>query len=253
MANEYGRWFVRNDPQTWRQNFGAYNRPFGERYERPSEYTPSVDEYRHYPAMKDIAAEQEEKKKQLEQKDNPQEKNSARQRSTQQRMRQMRGRQATQNIIKNIAGKAIAVVGGGAIVVVGTQAILAEMAAPIEEPAPIVQEVQADWQAWDAIEMTIMVQLKDAEGNVIKEVPAVITLTEIDPTCTQEGSKTYTATAEDGGQEYSDSYTEVLEPTGHTLDGGTVGTDEQGNSVIVYECSECHEHFEVAISAEEND
>ena len=69
MANEYGRWFVRNDPQTWRRKMGAYDRPFSERYQRPSEYTPSVEEYRHYPAMKNIVAEQEEKKKDLQRND----------------------------------------------------------------------------------------------------------------------------------------------------------------------------------------
>lgn len=249
MANEYGRWFVRNDPQTWQQNFGAYQRSFGERYERPPEYTPPVDEYRNYPAIKNILAEQEEKKKQLEQKDKPQQK-----KSTQQRMRQMRGRQATQNIIKNIAGKAIAVVGGGAIVVVGTQAILAEMAAPIEEPAPIVQYVEADWKGWNENEITITVTLRDDERNVIKEIPAVITLTEdIAPTCTQAGSKTYTATAEDGDQKYTDTHTDPVGATGHTLDSGKVGTNENGDPVIVYECSECHEKFEVTVSAEEND
>ena len=246
MANEYGRWFVRNDPQTSRRNMGAYKRPFGERYKRPAEYTPTVDEYRHYPAMKDIAAEQEEKKKQLEQNDKPQQKNASKQQT------KMRGRQATQNIIKNIAGKAVAIVGGGAVVVAGYQAINAEMALRVE-PAPIVQYVEADWEAWDASEFTIMVTLRDPEGNVIKEVPAVITLTEIAPTCTQEGSMTYTATAEDGGNTYTDSHTEPVAMIEHTLDGGKVGTNENGDPVIVYECSECHEKFEVAVISEEND
>lgn len=248
MANEYERWFVNNDPQTWRKNFGEYKRSFGERYERPPEYTPPVEEYRHYPAMKNINEEQEEKKKQLEQKYKPQEKSS-----TQQRKRKMRGRQATQNIIKNVAGKVVAVVGGGAIIVAGYEAINAEMAA--EEPVPIVQvaESVADWTAWDASKLTIMLALKDAEGNVIKEVPATITLTEIAPTCTQSGSKTYTATAEDNGKEYTDSHIESVAPNGHTLDMGTVGTNEKGDSIMDYECSVCHEHFEVTISAEEND
>lgn len=249
MANEYGRWFVRNDPQTWQQNFGAYQRSFGERYERPPEYTPPVDEYRDYPAIKNILAEQEEKKKQLEQSEKPQQKNASKQ-----RMKQMRGRQATQNIIKNIAGKAVAVVGGGAILVAGYQAIRAEMAAPIEEPPMIEQNIEADWDAWDKTQLTIMVKLRDADGNVIKEIPAVITLTNfVAPTCTEEGSKTYTAIAEDAGKQYTDTFTDSVEAVGHTLDGGKVETNENGDPVIVYECSECHEKFEVTVSAEEND
>ena len=42
MANEYGRWFVRNDPQNWRKKLGAYNRPFSERYQRPAECLPQT-------------------------------------------------------------------------------------------------------------------------------------------------------------------------------------------------------------------
>ena len=250
MANEYGRWFVRNDPQTWQQNFGAYQRSFGERYERPPEYTPPVDEYRNYPAIKDILAEQEKKKEQLQQQDDASKKsNKLKQQS---RTAQNAGRNIG-NVIKNIAGKAVAVVGGGAVVVAGYQAIAAETA-PIEEPAPIVQFVEADWKGWNENEITITVTLRDAERNVIKEIPAVITLTEdIAPTCTQAGSKTYTATAEDGDQKYTDTHTDAVGATGHTLDSGKVGTNENGDPVIVYECSECHEKFEVTVSAEEND
>ena len=100
MANEYGRWFVRNDPQTWQQNFGAYQRSFGERYERPPEYTPPVDEYRNYPAIKDILAEQEKKKEQLQQQDDASKKsNKLKQQS---RTAQNAGRNIG-NVIKNIA------------------------------------------------------------------------------------------------------------------------------------------------------
>ena len=247
MANEYGRWFVRNDPQTWRKQFGAYNRPFSERYQRPAEYTPGVEEYSHYPAMKSIVAEQEEKKKQSERNDESKQSDKIKRQS---RTAQNMGRNVG-NIVKNVVGRAVAVVGGSAVVVSGYQAIVAERAKSIE-PVPIV-EVVATWDDWNVSDTTITLQLKDAEGNVVKEIPAEITLTEVSATCTKAGSKTYTATAEDDGKEYSDSYIYTVEPIGHKFDGGKVETDENGNSVIVFECSECHEKFEVSASATEND
>ena len=247
MANEYGRWFVRNDPQTWQQNFGAYQRPFGERFERPSEYTPSVEAYKNYPAMLDVAAEQEKKKEQLQQQDNASKRsNQAKQQS---RTAQNAGRNAG-NIVKNIASKAVAVVGGGAVVVAGYEAIVA---AQTPEPAPIVQFVEADWEAWDGSEFTIMVQLKDAEGNVIKEIPAVITMTEIEATCTKAGTQTYTATAKDGEETYTDSYDEPIAAKGHTFDAGKAVTLGEGHSGMVFECTECHEQFTVDTSIEENE
>ena len=247
MANEYGRWFVRNDPQTWRKKFGAYNRPFGERYQRPAEYTPSVEEYSHYPAMKNIVAEQEEKKKELERNDASKQSDRIKKQS---RASQNVGRNVG-NIVKNIVGKAVAIVGGGAVVVSGYQAMAAEAAKRAEVP---IVEVVAAWDDWDVNDTTITLTLKDGEGNVVKEVIAEIVLTEeIDAKCTEAGSKTYTATAIDDGKEYFDSYTDVIEPIGHHFDDGKAETDENGNSVLVYECSECHEKIEVGVSAEEND
>ena len=252
MANEYGRWFVRNDQQTWRQQFGAYHRPFGERYQRPAEYTPSVEEYSHYPAMKDIVAEQEKKKKELQQGDASKQSDKIKKQS---RTTQNVGRNVG-NIVKNIVGKVVSIVGGGAIIVSGYQAISAENAKNNETLTPIVQvveKVEADWETWNKSDFTIMVKLKDAEGNVVKEIPANITLTEVAATCTQAGSKTYTATAQDDGKEYSDSYTDTVAPIEHRFDDGKAETDENGNSVIVFECSQCHEKIEITASAEEND
>ena len=247
MANEYGRWFVRNDPQTWRRKMGAYNRPFNERYQRPPEYTPSAEEYSHYPAIKNVVAEQEEKKKQLQQDGASKHSDRIKRQS---RTAQNVGRNIG-NIVKNIVGRAVAVVAGSVIVVSGYQAIAAENAKSAE--IPIVQVV-ADWDDWDVSDSTIMLKLKDSQGNVVKEVPAEITLTEeIAATCTKEGSKTYTATAQDNGKVYSDSYTDTVSPIGHHFDDGTAGTDENGYSVIVYECSECHEKVKGSASAEEND
>ena len=247
MANEYGRWFVRNDPQTWQQNFGAYQRPFGERFERPSEYTPSVEAYKNYPAMLDVAAEQEKKKEQLQQRDNASKRsNQAKQQS---RTAQNAGRNAG-NIVKNIASKAVAVVGGGAVVVAGYEAIVA---AQTVEPAPIVQYVEADWLTWSENEMTIPVKLYDEEHNVIKEITAVVSIDVAPAKCTQEGTKTFTATAQDGEETYQDVHVESLAPTGHSFDAGTVKEDGAGNSVIEFECEDCGEKFVVSVTTEENE
>lgn len=246
MANEYKRWFVRNDLHTWRRKTDAYKRPFTERYQRPSEYTPSVEEYRHYPAMNSIVSEQEDRNEEFKQDEASKRSDNAKRQSG---TAKSAGRNAG-NIVKNIVGKVVAVVGGGAIIISSYQTMAAKNAAPV---VPIVEKVEADWAAWDMSDFTFTIKLKDADGNVIKEIPAKITLTEVPATCTEAGSKTYTATANDGVNEYSDSHTDTLAPTGHKFDGGKVKTDENGNSVIVYECSECHEKFEVSAGATEND
>ncbi|MBQ7642338.1 MAG: hypothetical protein IJS67_00400, partial [Clostridia bacterium] len=146
MANEYGRWFVRNDPQAWRQEFGAYNRPFSERYQRPAEYTPPVEEYSHYPAYKNIVAEQEEKKKEEQRDKNKQSDNIKMQSNAAKNMGRNVG-----NIVKNVVGRAVAVVGGSAVVVSGYQAI--EGMTPSVQ---IVEEVEADWEAWDMSDFTLL-------------------------------------------------------------------------------------------------
>ena len=246
MANEYGRWFVRNDPQTWRRNLGAYKRPFNERYQRPAEYTPSVEEYRHYPAMKDIVAEQEEKKKKLQENDAIKQSDNVRRQS---RTAQNAGRNIG-NIVKNIVGRVVAVVAGSVVIVTGYQTMAAEKARNAEKP---IAQVVASWDEWNESDSTIILKLKDAEGNVVKEIPAVITSEEVPATCTEAGSKTYTATAQDGGKEYSDSHIDTVAPLGHHFDDGKAETDKNGNPVMVFECSDCHEIIKVTTSVEEND
>lgn len=246
MANEYRRWFVRNDPQTWRQNFGAYKRPFNERYQRPAEYTPSVEEYSHYPATKDIVAEQEEKQKKLQE-------NGAIKQSDNVRRQSRTSQNASRNIgniIKNIVARAVAVVASVVIIVSGYQAMAAEKTSNAEKP---IAQVVASWDEWTESDSTITLKLKDDEGNVVKEIPAVIALEEVPATCKEAGSKTYTATAQDGGKEYSDSHTYTVAPLGHHFDHGKAETDENGNPVMVFECSDCHEKIKVAASVEEND
>lgn len=246
MANQYGRWFVRNDPQNWRKGMGAYNRPFSERYQRPPAYPPRPEAYKDYPAMLNVAAEQEKKKEELQQQ------NDASKRSNQAKQQSKTAKNAGRNvgnIVKNVAGKVVAVVGGGAVVVAGYEAIVA---AQTPEPAPIVQYVEADWLTWNENEMTIPVKLYDEKDNVIKEITAVVSIDISPATCTEAGSKTYTATYEEEDKTYTDTHSDALEPIGHDFGEGKPIVTEKG-AAIEYECAHCHEKFTIETTVEENE
>ena len=79
-------------------------------------------------------------------------------------------------------------------------------------------------------------------------------MSQVDSTCTEEGTKTYTATATDSyGATYSDTKSETIDATGHKHSAGKVVDLGDGNTGIEYECEHCHEKFIISTNIDEND
>lgn len=245
MANEYKAWYRGNDPQNAREGLDEYDRPFGERYERPPEYQDvRGDAYRHYPEIYDITADREKKQGYADDKKS--------QEQTQDKSRQSRraqsaraGQTVVKSVVQSIVGHVVAIVVGAVVLVGGYRAIEAQKAA--SQPVVAV----AEW-SWSEDGQTATVALKDEGGNVIRELPATVEILTEDPTCTQDGHTTYTATVVDGQDTYSDVHSDLLPAIGHAFDKGKVINTENG-PMIEYECTHCHEKFTVTATIDEND
>ena len=85
--------------------------------------------------------------------------------------------------------------------------------------------------------------LAHGESEAPTVVPAAVERTEvIEPTCTKNGSFTYTATAEFNGKTYTDTKTVTGDPkTGHIWDEGAVKTAPTcvKGGVMIYTCTKC--------------
>jgi len=106
---------------------------------------------------------------------------------------------------------------------------------------------------WSSDKKTVTLELYDSNGKLVHEVPAKVSVTTKAATCTKEGLKTYTATAEYDGKTYSDTTTETLDALGHSFDDGKEVTQSNGKTAMVFECKRCHEQFKIANSMSEND
>lgn len=244
MANEYKAWYRRNDPQNAREGWDAYNRPFGERYERPSEYQDvRGDAYHHFPERYDITADQDKKRLQPDE-----EKQQDMSRQAQRARTARAGQTAVKSVVQSIAGTCVAVVVGAVVLVSGYQAIEAEKAA--ETAAAIVETV--DW-AWSEDNEVVTASLINEDGSVITELPAVVTVAVEEATCTADGRKTYTATVEYNEETYTNVRYDMLPATGHTFDEGKVVITENGPPMIEIECTHCHKKFTVTATIDEND
>jgi len=242
-ANEYKAWYRRNDPESARRGLEEYSRPFGERYERPPEYSFGQEAYPQYPERLDISEKQEAYQRGEEDK-----KQASKSKSSQgDKAKKLRGNSATRGILSAIATPVVGIVVGAVILVSGYQAIEAQN---IPEPTPIVATVECDWGA--DFDSAILV-LTDDSGAVITELPAEVVMAEVAATCTESGTRTYTATAIYDEQTYSKVHVETISPLGHTFDEGKVVISENGPPMMVYECTHCHEKISIAITVEENE
>ncbi|MBQ7202927.1 MAG: hypothetical protein IJS03_02790 [Eubacterium sp.] len=106
---------------------------------------------------------------------------------------------------------------------------------------------------WSSDKKTVTLELYDSNGKLVHEIPAKVSVTTKDATCTKEGLKTYTATAEYDGKTYSDTTTETLDALGHSFDKGKEVTQSDGKTAMVFECKRCHEKFKIANDMSEND
>ena len=252
-AREYGAWPSRNVfSGGQRYSFDEYNREYKKvRYKSAEEYASrNVKEYHHYSEYNDSYAE-ESKKRHFD-------KNSKNSHAA--RMRVM------QQIVCLIAGSTIIV---STYQAMKNRELQAE-AMPQPEPPAAVQEIEdkpevpvvpeepavpvtsVEW-IWDEANHTAKARLLDSEGNLIEEVPAEVTTTTVNPTCTKEGSNTYTASVERDDKTFTDSRTEAIQPLGHSFDNGKDTVLDSGQSAKEFECTRCHEHFTIATSSSEID
>ena len=253
----FGKWPPRNVFGPDRQElYDEHNRSFKkERPEQPNEYASfDVEEYYRVPETKDESG-------------NPYERNddAKSQQSKQRDSKSMK----RMNMIRSVTMLAA----GSVVVVTSYQAAIArqQQNTPDEPSVPVVQPDVSDsdttdsgetepspavfavkW-VWSDDKQDAILEIYDINGILLKELPAVISIEETAPTCNTEGLRTFTAFAEYEDNEYSDSQTEPIPPTGHEFGEGTEVVLENGQTALVFECAHCHEKFTVITSMTETD
>lgn len=250
-SREYGTWRPKNALGVERQKlYDPYNRFLKkERNERAKEYACSdVEEYYHVPATKDVSGnpyEEDEKAKQQGKSKNVD-----------------KARSMRQQLLRQVMGVLV----GSVIVVTTYQTMDAKRQAAAETPAVVESteagdhgsddtgkvSLSANW-IWADDNSTVTVMISDENGNLVKELSVPVAISEEAATCNKEGLKTYTATVEEDGNTFSDSRTEVLQPLGHDFGEGVESDGDNGETLVTFECSRCHEHFTFTTSMTEND
>ena len=104
---------------------------------------------------------------------------------------------------------------------------------------------------WSADNTSATLVVKDSSDNVISSVTAKVTSSEKPATCKQAGKITYTARASAYGSSYTGTAYTDLPPLGHSFDSGKEVTLEGGQKAIRFECTRCHEYFEIRNSVNE--
>ena len=252
-AKEFGLWKSRakNANSGMSESGDPFNRALkGQPYQRPSEYNNTgFEEYHRYPEFRDLEYEEEEKKQQQSDQNKDQSKNSKNSRSGSGR--------ATSRVAQNIVGRVVALSVGAIMVANSYEAMGGEL--PFELPFSFISSdsesgPSTNWK-WSDDHTSVVLELTDGSGAVIKEIAGTVDVAETEPTCTEEGTKTYTASAEDEeeGKNYSETYTETTEPLGHDFGDWEEVTSEDGKTSMVSECSRCSEKFVITTSVEEND
>lgn len=267
-SKEFGSWASsKMSGGGFRTPNDAFNKSLkGEPYRRYREYASSdLDEYHHYPEIKDLTSEEEEKKRREQ---------SEQSQSKSKNQSSKAGKQSGR-ITRNLVSRVVAIT-AGTVVLVNTNPVLAErfpflqvssilgddtpgQTVPYDpdktDPAPVTPAgvLAANW-AWSEDHESATLELVNEEGTVIATVPATVSVEqEKAETCTEEGVKTYMASATQEGTEYSDSYSEAVPPLGHAFGNAEIHTLDNGQTEIIFECTNCHEQFTISTSIEEND
>lgn len=246
---EFGKWppYNRDNPQ---YSGDEYNPTFiKERFDCPDEYSGSdFNEYYGVPRMYEAPYEKQDKSEPADK--DKKDKNT---------------RQLRQNMLRQVVG----LVAGSVVITTSYQAAVQQRQAQAQEVNPPYEQTQTitpeqeepaeeplvlspSWK-WSDDYQTVTLELLDADGNRIREIPATVSVSDVEATCVAEGERTYTATAEDDGNDYSDSRSETLPPLGHAFDDGKEIVLENGQSAMTFECNRCHEHFTIETSMTENE
>lgn len=233
-VKERGSWVAFNEGKGGKkQSFDQFNKAFKgqERNPKVNEFaSQGLEEYHHYSERAEVKEKDEDSKSKQQEtkKQNP-----------------------STNIVKNVVGKVVAV-GVGAVVVVTTyQTIIENEKQPDPEPTPIIEEItDVNWN-WSADFKDVTVEFINADGKTIKEASAVVVTIKVNPTCTIDGSITYTATVTENSKEYSDTKKEVIKALGHDM--GSVEHIDHGDGTSEYKsiCSRCGEEFSIIIGEKE--
>ena len=117
-----------------------------------------------------------------------------------------------------------------------------------EEPA----DVRQTWQ-WSSDHRSATLLITDAQGKVLAEIPAAVSVIQLPPTCNTDGTVTYTATAKPDGESVTNTYVETEPALGHAFDEGEEIVLENGHTAMHFECSRCHEEFTIENQMTEND
>lgn len=253
-AKEFGSW-NKGDTNGGFHDYGdGFNRALkGQPYTRPKEYASSdLDEYHDYPEFKDLEKEQEEKKKE----------NS--QNSDQPGKKDLKNSKIknTAKTTRNLVGRFVAIA-AGTVVLANTNPVLAERFPflqvssifQIEESTAQEEVVDPDagitktW-TWSADLSSVTLEITDQNGNT-KELPATVSTSTTDPTCTAEGRIIHTATAVDGEETYTETKEETTDPLGHEFGEAKTVVQEDGKTEVLFECTRCHEQFKISTSVDE--
>ena len=235
---EYGSWspYNRDNPKYAGDEF---NRSLlKERFDVPNGYSANeVDEYYRVPNMAEAYAYTGKKEEAKQSNQAKQSKNA---------------RQLRQNLIRQV----VAFAAGSVVIVSSYQSVIRQQASAQpsdggEANDPAVSYV-ANW-TWSDDNETVTVVLSDSQGNPVKEIAAVVDVSQEDATCNAEGTKTYTATAEENGTTYTDSRSETLPPLGHDFSEGQEVVLANGQTAMTFTCDRCHEEFTIVTSMTEND
>ena len=266
-AKEFGSWESKDTSKGGFHSYGdGFNREMkGQPYPKYKEYAESdLEEYHKYSETKDLAAEEEEKKKE---EDKSSKKDS--------KSKNSKVRNSTSKMVRNLVGRFVAIT-AGSVILVNTNPVLAERF-PFLKVDLVSEEQQSgehgqnppggdtpggsgdtepvklseNWM-WSENKETATLELLDGDGKVVAEIAAAVSVSEEAATCTAEGTKKFTATADNDGKTYTDEATETLPAIGHSW-RLTETVELENGQKFTFECANCHEQYSVSTNVQEND
>ena len=252
-VNGFGAWPSWNVSKGGRRySFDEYNRALkgSERFPRAEEYAGrSFEEYHHYQEQQDLTGPQDDEKSKKDRK-----------------------KKDSKNRRQRMVQQFVVLVAGSLLVASAYTAASANRARQNEDANASTVETEPDqggngggggqgasdasaaaeqkWE-WSSDGEAATLIILDGEGNVLDEIPATVTSSEVPADCKTEGTLTYTANASWDGQDYSDSRDEVLPALGHAFDDGKEIILDDGSTAMEFTCSRCEEQFIIKNSLDE--
>ena len=161
--------------------------------------------------------------------------------------------QAKTRQLRSLIARSVAVVASATIIVSADPDLIRKQAdASLEQPvaAAATMVVSAVW-TWEednsGAVLTLTYDSGEKENYPTESVP-----TEQPARCTEEGTVTYTVSAEVNGTGYTDErVVTAAPPLGHSFGEGRIQSSGDQQLVMEYECSRCGEHFTIQLTATE--